>query len=98
LATLRRVHLPIMRSSVLTAAILIFVDGMKELPMTVILQPFDFQTLATFVYQYASDERLGQAALPALTIVAAGILPVLLLSRAVGRARPGAIEQGATAL
>jgi iron(III) transport system permease protein len=98
LATLRRVHLPIMRGSVLTAAILVFVDGMKELPMTVILQPFDFQTLATFVYQYASDERLGQAALPALTIVAAGILPVLLLSRAVGRSRPGVIEQGATAL
>ena len=89
MATLRRVHLPIMRGSVLTAAILVFVDCMKELPMTVILRPFDFHTLATFVHQYASDELLAESSLAALTIVASGILPVILLSRTIGRSRPG---------
>ena len=88
-ATLRRVHLPVMRGSVLTAAILVFVDCMKELPMTVILRPFDFHTLATFVHQYASDELLAESSLAALTIVASGILPVVLLSRTIGRSRPG---------
>ncbi len=88
-ATLRRVHLPIMRGSVLTAAILVFVDCMKELPMTMILRPFNFHTLATFVHQYASDELLAESSLAALTIVAAGILPVILLSRTIGRSRPG---------
>ena len=89
MATLRRVHLPVMRGSVLTAAILVFVDCMKELPMTVILRPFDFHTLATFVHQYASDELLAESSLAALTIVASGILPVILLSRTIGRSRPG---------
>ena len=88
-ATLRRVHLPVMRGSVLTAALLVFVDCMKELPMTVILRPFDFHTLATFVHQYASDELLAESSLAALTIVASGILPVVLLSRTIGRSRPG---------
>ena len=89
MATLRRVHLPVMRGSVLTAALLVFVDCMKELPMTVILRPFDFHTLATFVHQYASDELLAESSLAALTIVASGILPVVLLSRTIGRSRPG---------
>jgi iron(III) transport system permease protein len=89
MATMRRVHMPLMRSSVLTAVMLVFVDCMKELPMTVILRPFNFQTLATFVHQYASDEQLGEASLAALAIVGAGILPVILLSFAVARARPG---------
>ncbi len=88
-ATLRRVHLPLMRGSVLTAVILVFVDCMKELPMTVILRPFNFHTLATFVHQYASDELLAESSLAALTIVASGILPVILLSRTIGRSRPG---------
>jgi len=87
--TLRRVHLPLIRASVLTAAILVFVDGMKELPLTVILRPFNFQTLATFVHQYASDEQFGQASLAALAIVGFGILPVIALSFAITRARPG---------
>ncbi len=87
--TLVKVHVPMMRTGVLTAAMLVFVDCMKELPMTVILRPFDFQTLATFVHQYASDEQLGEAALAALMIVAAGILPVLVLSAAIARGRPG---------
>lgn len=65
LATLRRVHLPMLKGSIMTAALLVFVDCMKELPMTVILRPFDFGTLATFVHQYASDEMLPEAALAA---------------------------------
>lgn len=88
-STLRRVHIPLMKGSVLTAGMLVFVDVMKELPMTVILRPFNFQTLATFVHQWASDEQLGQASLAALAIVASGILPVILLSLAIAKARPG---------
>lgn len=88
-ATLRRLHLPMIRGSMLTAGLLVFVDTMKELPATLILRPFNFDTLATFVYQYASDERLEACAPAALAIVAAGILPVLLLARSVGAARPG---------
>ena len=88
-ATMYRVHLPLMRGSVLTAGLLVFVDCMKELPMTIILRPFNFQTLATFVHQYASDEQLGEAALAALSIVAVGILPVILLSLVIAKSRPG---------
>jgi len=88
-ATLKRVHLPMIRSGILGGAVLVFVDTMKELPATLILRPFNFDTLATFVYQYASDERLAESALGALTIVAAGVIPVLMLSRAISTARPG---------
>ncbi len=84
--TFIRVHLPILRPSVLAACLLVFVDVMKELPATLVLRPFNFDTLAVIAYQMASDERLGQAALPALTIVAAGVIPVTLLSRAISRA------------
>ena len=88
-STLRRVHLPLMRGSLLTAAILVFVDCMKELPATLLLRPFNFDTLATQVYQYASDELIRQAAPAALAIVAAGVIPVVLLSRAIALSRPG---------
>ena len=88
-ATLWRVHLPLIRPSVIAAALLVFVDTMKELPLTLILRPFNFETLATFVYQYASDELLEECALGALAIVAAGVLPVLLLSMSIARSRPG---------
>lgn len=88
-ATMRHVHLPLIRGSVLTAVMLVFVDCMKELPMTVILQPFNFQTLATFVHQYASDEQLGEAALAALSIVGVGVVPVILLSLTIAKSRPG---------
>jgi len=87
--TLFKVHLPMMRTSILTAAILVFVDVMKELPMTMMLRPFNFETLATYVHQYASDELLEECALGALSIVIAGILPVIILSRAIARSRPG---------
>ena len=86
---LRRVHFPLVRGSLLTAALLVFVDCMKELPLTIILRPFNYETLATFVFQYASDELLEESALGALTIVAAGILPVILLSLTIVRSRPG---------
>ena len=88
-ATLWRIHLPLIRPSLLVAVLLVFVDTMKELPLTLLMRPFDFETLATFVYQLASDELLEECALGALTIVAAGILPVAVLSRTVARSRPG---------
>jgi len=94
-STMWRVHVPLIRGSMLTAAILVFVDCMKELPLTVILRPFNFQTLATFVHQYASEEQLGEASLAALAIVGSGILPVILLSFAITASRPG---HGSTAV
>ena len=77
---LARVHFPLLRSSLLTGATLVFVDAMKELPMTLILRPFNFNTLATHVYEYASYESFEQAALAALAIVVAGLAPVIFLS------------------
>ncbi|MDH2299256.1 MULTISPECIES: iron ABC transporter permease [Cobetia] len=86
-STLRRVHLPLIRPGLLTAALVVFVDAMKELPATLLLRPFNFDTLATHVYQYASDEMLEQAALPALVIVVVGILPVIVISRTIVASR-----------
>ena len=88
-SALRRIHLPLIRGGLLTALMLVFVDAMKELPLTVVLRPFDFHTLATFVHQFASDEQIGEAAPAALAIVGFGILPVILLSLAITRSRPG---------
>ncbi len=88
-ATLVRVHAPLMAGSIATAALLVFVDAMKELPATIILRPFNFDTLAVQAANFAKDERLASAAVPSLAIVLAGILPVLLLSRAIARSRPG---------
>jgi iron(III) transport system permease protein len=87
--TLLRVHAPIMRGGILTAGLLVFVDVMKELPATLIVRPFNFDTLAIRVYRLASDERLAEASTAALTIVAVGVLPVVLLSGAIRRSRPG---------
>lgn len=83
----KRVHLPMLRRSLLTAALVVFVDVMKELPATLIVRPFNFDTLAVRVYQLASDERLAQSSTAALTIVAIGIVPVLLLTRAMRQAQ-----------
>lgn len=88
--TLRRVHVPLARGALLTAALLVFVDVCKELPATLILRPFSFDTLAVLADNYARDERLGQAAWPALMILVLAIVPVAWLSRAVSRSRPGA--------
>ena len=87
--TLRHIHTPLMRSSLLAAGILVFVDVMKELPATIILRPFNFDTLAVRAHSLASDERLAEASTASLTIVVVGILPVILLSLAMRRARPG---------
>ena len=78
--TLRRVHTPLLAGGLLTSAMLVFVDVMKELPATLVIRPFNFDTLGIRVYQYASDERLAEAAAPALAIVLVGIIPVILLS------------------
>jgi len=78
--TLLKIHAPIMSGGLITAMVLIFVDVMKELPATLVIRPFNFDTLAVKVYQYASDERLIEAAAPAIAIIAVGILPVILLS------------------
>jgi iron(III) transport system permease protein len=84
---LRRVHMPMLRGSLLTALLLVFVDVLKELPATLILRPFNFNTLAVRAYELASDERLADSAPAALTIVLAGLLPVILLSRTITRSR-----------
>ncbi|MEO1422481.1 MAG: iron ABC transporter permease [Pseudomonadota bacterium] len=80
------VHLPIVRGSVLTALLIVFVDVMKELPATLILRPFNYDTLAVQAHRLASDERLDQAAVPSLVIVAFGLLPVIILCRRLSRA------------
>ncbi len=82
IALLRSVHAPLLKRSVLAAALLVFVDVMKELPATLVLRPFNTDTLAVVAFQLARDERLGEAALPSLALVAVGLIPVLLLSRA----------------
>jgi len=82
LALLSRVHAPLLKRSVFAAALLVFVDVMKELPATLVLRPFNTDTLAVVAFQLARDERLGEAALPSLALVLVGLIPVLLLSRA----------------
>jgi len=84
-ATLRRVHLPLLRGSLLTAGLLVFVDVMKELPATLVMRPFNFDTLATQAYTLASDERLAEASTAALAIVAVGVLPLIAVSRQIAK-------------
>jgi iron(III) transport system permease protein len=84
---LARVHIPLLTPSLLTAALMVFVDVMKELPATFMLRPFNFDTLAVHAFNLAADERLSELAPPALTIVAAGLVPLFVLSRSVVRAR-----------
>lgn len=86
---LARVHAPIASGAVWTAGILIFVDVLKELPATLILRPFNFDTLAVLADRYAQDERLAQAAWPSLIIVGVAVIPTALLSRKVMSSRPG---------
>jgi iron(III) transport system permease protein len=87
--TLQRIHLPLMKGSVLTALLIVFVDVMKELPATLILRPFDFNTLAVRAFELASDERLADSSTAALAIVAVGLLPVIYLSRSIAHSRAG---------
>ncbi len=87
LQTLLKVHLPLIRGGILTGTLVVFVDCMKELPATLILRPFNFDTLATYVYQFASDEMIEESALGALLIVLVGLVPVILLSRSITASR-----------
>ena len=88
-SALRRVHMPLLVPALGSAALLVFVDGMKELPATLLLRPFNFETLATHVYSYAALEQFENAALGALSIVLIGLVPVLLLHQAVAGGRAG---------
>ncbi|MEE8151412.1 MAG: iron ABC transporter permease [candidate division NC10 bacterium] len=89
-----RVHLPLIRGGLCTAAILVFVDVIKEMPATLLLRPFGYETLAVRIWQLTSESLWEAAALPALTIVAAGILPVLFLARSSARPRVGEWDDG----
>lgn len=88
-SVLKRIHIPMMRGSLLTAGLIVFVEVMKELPATLIMRPFDFDTLAIQAYRLASDERLTEASTASLMIVAAGLAPVIILSRTIRQSRPG---------
>lgn len=85
--TLWRVHLPLLRGSMLTAALLVFIDVMKELPATLVMRPFNFDTLATQAYTLAADERLAEASTAALAIVAVGLLPMVVICRQIAKGR-----------
>ncbi len=85
--TLRRVHLPLLRGSMLTAGLLVFVDVMKELPATLVMRPFNFDTLATQTFTLASDERLAEASTAALAIVIVGLIPIIVLARQIATGR-----------
>ncbi|WP_414673422.1 ABC transporter permease [Methylophaga sp. UBA2689] len=87
LQILRQIHIPMLSASLMTALLLVFVDVLKELPATLILRPFNFNTLAVKAYELASDERLAEAAPAALAIVIVGIIPVILLSKTITRSR-----------
>ena len=86
---MKKIHIPIMRGSLLTCLLLVFVDVLKELPATLILRPFNFNTLAVRTFELANEERLAEAAVPALAIVIAGIIPVIIISNSISRSRPG---------
>ena len=88
-----RVHAPLMRGSMLTAGLIVLVDVMKELPATLVMRPFNFDTLAVQAYNLASDERLAESSTASITIVAVGVLPLILLSAAIRRSRPGHAEK-----
>jgi iron(III) transport system permease protein len=87
LRTLWKVDLPLLRGTLVSAGLLVFVDVLKELPLTLILRPFDFDTLATRAFQLASDEQVARSALPALLIILVAMVPVILLSRIIARQR-----------
>lgn len=93
--TLIKVHGPLMRGTLLTAALLVFVDVLKELPATFMMRPFNFDTLAVQAYNLAADERLAEAAVPALAIVAVSLLPLIFLSRRIARGSANRRKAGA---
>jgi iron(III) transport system permease protein len=83
--TLARVHAPLLAGSLFTAGLIVFVDTMKELPATFALRPFNFDTLAIEAYNLTKDERLAEAAVPSLVLIAVGLLPLVLLSKRIVR-------------
>ena len=87
-------HGPLMRGSLLTAALLVFVDVMKELPATFVMRPFNFDTLAVQAYNLAADERLAEASTSALAIVAVALLPLIVLSRRIARSAANRAADG----
>ena len=92
LQTLKQIHLPIMQGSVLTALLLVFVEVLKELPATLILRPFNFNTLAVRAYEMAADESIADAGAPAFMIVLIGLIPVIVLSKVISNSRTGQIK------
>lgn len=94
-STVRNIHMPILRSSILTALLIVFVDTIKELPATLILRPFNYDTLAVQAFRLASDERLEGAAVPSLMIAGIGLLPVILLCAQIGDWRSAGRSQEA---
>ncbi len=83
----RKIHLPLLKAAILSSSVIIFAELLKELPLVLILRPFNFETLATFTYQYATDERLGAASFPALLLIISGLPILYLLNILVGNAR-----------
>ena len=87
--TLRKVHIPLMKGTILTSLLIVFVDVLKELPATLILRPFNFNTLAVRAFELASDERLADSSSAAIMIVLVGLIPVILLSKSISYSRAG---------
>ena len=85
---LRKIHMPLLKTSILTSILLVMSDVIKELPATLILRPFNFETLAVSAYVYASEERMIQAAGPAIAIVMTGLIPIFFLSKMIRSSRP----------
>lgn len=83
--TLFKIHIPLLRSALLSGGLLVFIDVLKELPLTLILRPFNFDTLAIRAFEFASDERVAEAAPAALVIIMAGMVPVILLHKLMGK-------------
>ena len=90
--TLRKIHMPLMKGTLLTSLLIVFVDVMKELPATLILRPFNFNTLAVRAFELASDERLADSSSAAIMIVLAGLIPVILLSKSISTSRAGYVK------
>ena len=85
IGTTRKVTLPLLRPYLIAGGLLVFVDTMKELPMTLLLRPFNFETLATQAYQFAHSELMAEASVPALLIILAGLVPVIFLNNLLRR-------------
>ncbi len=92
LISMVKVIVPLLKPSLLAGLLVAFVDIMKELPMTLLLSPFNFETLATITYQYAKDEMLEEAALPALLIVLAGLIPVVIINASLNINKMGRVK------